>query len=161
MTSWAPEAAAGAAALGRLGLASSTLASFKERRALRAARKAADKELLSSDVVSLRLSWRAAELVTPKERLDLARSLRRLVQDADPRYLPGAQTFNRLAVRAQEDRLLTLADRLADLERPIAPRGVLLTERLLDDVDGPLYDRGRESELSVEIEAAAGALEPR
>ena len=160
MTIWAPEAAAGAAAFGRLGVFSTTLASLRERRALRSARKAADKELIASDTPSLRLSWRAAELVTPRKRLDLAHALRRLVHDADPRYLPSAKLFNRLAVRTEADGLLTLAGRLEDLEQPIAPRGVLLTEQLLDDIDGPLFDRDREAELLVLVGEAAEALDP-
>ncbi len=64
-----------------------------------------------------------------------------------PRYLPGAQTFDRLAVRAETERFVALADRLADLERPVAPRGVLLLEQLLDDAWGPLHDRDRADEL--------------
>jgi hypothetical protein len=107
----------------------------------------------------LRLSWRAAELVIPKRRLDLAHSLRRLVHDADARLLPGAQTFDRLAVRSEAETLLTLADRLADLERPVAPRGVLLLEQLLDDNWSPLHNRGRAGELRECLDEAADALE--
>ncbi len=108
---------------------------------------------------SLRLSWRAAELVIPKRRLDLAHQLRRLVHDADPRLLPGAQTFDRLAVRAEAERFVALADRLADLERPVAPRGVLLLERLLDDPWSPLHDRDRAEQLRESLDEAAKALE--
>ncbi len=133
--------------------------SFRQRRQLRAARQIADRELLRSPVPSLRLSWRAAELVIPKHRLDLAHALRRLVHDADARYLPSAHVFNRAAVRVETERLLALADRLTDLERPVAPRGVLLVERLLDDVSGPLRDRDRADELGEAVDDAAEALE--
>jgi hypothetical protein len=133
--------------------------SFRQRRQLRAARRVADRELLRSPVPSLRLSWRAAELVIPKRRLDLAHSLRRLVHDSDARYLPGAQTFDRLAVRAEAESFLALADRLADLERPVAPRGVLLLEQLLDDPWSPLHDRDRADELRESLDDAAEVLE--
>jgi hypothetical protein len=107
----------------------------------------------------LRFSWRAAELVIPKRRLDLAHQLRRLVHDADARLLPGAQAFDRLAVRAEAENFLALADRLADLERPVAPRGVLLLEQLLDDPWSPLNDRDREDEVRGCLAEAAEALE--
>ena len=126
---------------------------------MRAARRAADEELLRTQVPSLRLAWRAGELVAPKRRLELARSLRWLVRDADPRYLPGAAPINRGAIRAASDHLLVIADRLADLESPVAPRGILLVERLLVDGSGPLYDREREGELLGAVEAAGDALE--
>jgi hypothetical protein len=133
--------------------------SFRQRRQSRAARRVADRQLLRSPVLSLRLSWRAAELVVPKRRLELARALRRLVHDADPRYLPSSQMFDRLAVRAVAPELLALADRLAKLDRPAAPRGVLLAEHLLGDVTGPLYDRSREEALRDAVDAASDALE--
>jgi hypothetical protein len=135
------------------------LAALRARRALRAARRAADEELLHSPVPTLRLAWRAAELVTPKRRHELAKSLRSLVRNADPRYLPSAQIFNRRAVRASSDELLAAADRLVELERPVTARGVLLLERLLVDTDGPLYDRERGNELPERVRTAAAALE--
>jgi hypothetical protein len=135
------------------------LGRLRARRELRAARGAADEELLRSRTVSLRLAWRAAELVAPKRRLELARSLRRLVHDADPRYLPNAQVFDRRAVRFAAPGLLTAAERLAALDDPVAPRGVLLLERLLVDADGPLYNPTRSAELPVHVAAAAAALE--
>ncbi|HEY7705564.1 MAG TPA: hypothetical protein VH968_00160 [Gaiellaceae bacterium] len=133
--------------------------SLRARRALREARREADAELLDTPVPSLRLAWRAAELVVPKERRELAGELRRLVRYAEPRYLPGAAPVNRPGVRAAGETLLAMADRLADLEQPVSPRGVLLLERLLSDGDGPLYDPVRTDELLAAIDEAAGALD--
>lgn len=158
MASRSPHVVAARTGFGPLGSIARGLESLRARRALRAARRAADEELLLSRSPSLRLAWRAAELVVPKRRLELARSLRRLVRDADSRYLPNAQVFNRRAVRAATDNLLVVAERLADLEDPVAPRGVLLLERLLVDTSGPLYDRELAAELAGRIDAAAGAL---
>lgn len=137
------------------------LEGLKARRALRTARSAADVELLRRESPPLRLAWRVEELVTPKNRLELTRTLRSLVRDANPRYLPTASPVNRLAVRAEAETLLALAARLADLQRPVTARGVVFVERLLIDGSGPLYDRERVDELPVYVDTALGALEPR
>jgi hypothetical protein len=130
-------------------------------RAQRAARRAADAELVLRENPPLRLAWRVEELVAPKNRLELAHSLRSFVRDASPRYLPGASPVNRLAVRAESTALLALADRLADLGRGVSARGVVFVERLLVDGAGPLYDRERVDELPVYLDMALAALEPR
>jgi hypothetical protein len=133
----------------------------RARRTLRAARRAADIELAHRDSPPLRLAWRVEELVATKNRLDLAHSLRSLVRDAGPRYLPTASPVNRLAVRSESETLLAVAGRLADLERPVAARGVVLTERLLIDASGPLYDRELVDDLPTYLDTALAALEPR
>jgi hypothetical protein len=126
---------------------------------MREARKDADREILRSAVPSLRVMWRAAELVAPKRRLELARSLRRLVREADPRFLPSAAPVNRVAVRVCGDLLLETAARLEDLDRPISGRGVLMLDRLLVDGSGPLYEFGPADKLIDALEAAEAALE--
>jgi len=124
-------------------------------------RAAADTDLARRDRPPLRLAWRVEELVGTKNRLDLAHSVRSLVRDARPSYLPSASPFNRLVVRAESDALLAVAARLADLERPVAAQGVVLLERLLTDGSGPLYDRDRVDEFGATLDAILGALEPR
>jgi hypothetical protein len=133
--------------------------SLRARRSLQAARNAADVELLRSPVPSLSVAWRAAELVVPRKRLGLARSFRRLLRDADPRYLAGAQPFDRNAVRAAAEHLRAIAGRLENLERPVAPCGVLLAERLFTDGASPLYDRSRPGALALYLEATLASLE--
>lgn len=137
------------------------LGRLKARRALRALRAAADTDLARRDRPPLRLAWRVEELVRTKNRLDLAHSVRSLVRDARPSYLPSASPFNRLVVRAESDQLLAVAARLADLERPVAARGVVLLERLLTDGSGPLYDRDRVDEFGSTLDTILDALEPR
>jgi len=132
---------------------------LKERRALRSARAAADAELLLRESPPLRLAWRVEELVAAKNRLDLAHTIKSLVRDAGPRYLPSASPVNRVAVRSEADLLLTLATRLADLRQRVAARGVILVDRLLVDGTGPLYDRARAPELHAFLLAALAALE--
>ena len=134
---------------------------LRARRALRTARSAADGELLRRETSPLRLAWRVEELVAPKHRLELARSIRSLVREASPRYLASASPVNRVAVRAAAETLLVAAARIADLERPVAARGVLFVERLLVDGSSPLYDRERADELPVYLDKALDALEPR
>jgi len=137
------------------------LGRLRARRALRALRAAADADLARRDRPPLRLAWRVEELVATKNRLDLAHSVRSLVRDARPSYLPSASPFNRLVVRAESDQLLAVAARLADLERPVAARGVVLLERLLTDGSGPLYDRDRVDEFGSTLDTILDALEPR
>ena len=134
---------------------------FRARRALRAARWAADAELVRRDTPPLRLAWRVEELVTPKSRLELAHTLRSLVREASPRYLVSASPVNRLAIRAEAETLLAASARLADLDRPVAARGVILMERLLIDGSGPLYDRELVDDLPAYLDTALAALEPR
>jgi hypothetical protein len=133
---------------------------LRARRALRAVRWAADTELALRRLPPLRLAWRIEELVSTKNRLDLAHSLRTLVRDTSPRYVLSPSPVNRVAVRAESTTLLAAADRLASLERPVAARGVVLLDRLLIDPSGPLYDRERVDKLPVHLDMALAALEP-
>ena len=137
------------------------LATLKRRRALRAARSAADDELVRREDTPLRLAWRAEELVAPKNRLELAHSLRSLVRDSAARYLPSASPVNRGAVCSESKTLLELAARLADVHRDVAPRGVILVDRLLVDGSGPLYERARADQLHLYLQRALRALERR
>ncbi len=143
----------------RVAFLTRPLGALRARRDGRRARRTADAELLASQIPSLRLAWRAAELVVPKRRLELARSLRGVVRDADARYLPNAAPINRRAVRAAADDLQAMADRLAELSRPVAPRGILLVEQLVLDGSSPLYGRDQGDELHDAITTAATALE--
>jgi hypothetical protein len=134
---------------------------LKARRRLRAARRAADEELLQSTWASPFLAWRVNEVVARKNRIDLARSVRGVVRDADPRYLPGASPLNRVAARAESKELLAIAERLEEVDADVSPRGVLLVERLLVDGYGPLYARDQANDLHAYLERARAALEPR
>jgi hypothetical protein len=137
------------------------LGRFRARREMRAMRASADAELARRTFPPLRLAWRVEELVATRNRLDLAHSVRSLVRDAEPRYLPSASPFNRLAVRAEADRLLAVAARLADLERPVAARGVVLVDRLLTDGSAPLYDRELAGDFGAALDEIVDTLEPR
>src|SRR5437870_6012350 len=105
--------------------------SFEARRALRAARRRADEEILATRLPSPRLAWRVAELVSEENRADLGRSLTDVVQAADERLLPTASPLDRVAVRESRPQLLALAGRLYDVSQTVTPRGVLLVGNLL------------------------------
>jgi hypothetical protein len=133
--------------------------SWVARRELRAARRSADEQLLASRLASPRLAWRSAELLAPEHRVDVGRALAAAVHSADERLLPSASPLDRPAVRECRAQLLDLASRLFDLERSVTPRGVLLTERLLQDSTSPLYGHNDPRRLRLEVRQIAATLD--
>ena len=125
------------------------LKSWTEHRALRAARRSADEQLLASRLPSPRLAWRVAELTSPEHRVELGRALADVVHAADERLLPGARPLNRGAIRENRAQLLELAACLFDGERSVSPRGVLLVEHLLRD--GSLYGSAAPRRLRIDL----------
>lgn len=132
---------------------------WEARRALRAARRRADEELIAARIPPPRLAWRTRELVSDENRLELARSVTGVVHAADERLLPAASPIDRGAVRACRPQLLELASRLYDFELPVTPRGVLLLERLLTDGSGPLYGNTAPGRLEAAVDLARAELE--
>jgi hypothetical protein len=127
------------------------------RLALQRERRRADRMILAGRRTE-DLSWRLDELTSPTERRSLARSLERLVRTLDGRYRPGASPVNRPAARPLAPRFEALAAQLADVERPVDPRGVVLVERLLADESSPLYSGERAGELPRSLDDAFAAL---
>jgi hypothetical protein len=140
---------------------SAPLRGWSSRRALRASRRSADEELVASRLPSPRLAWRIAELTGEDNRVALGRSVTDVVRHADERLLPSASPIDRATVRACRAQLLELASRLFDADRPVAPRGVLLVDRLLTEPDSPLYDRGGPRQLRLELKRLGAALDGR
>jgi hypothetical protein len=132
---------------------------LRERRELQHARRAADSELIDTTLPPPRLAWRTNELVAAEHRRELAQALAEVVHGSDTRYLPGASPLNRVAARQEVDLILRLAARLADLEEPVRPRGVLLVEQLLDGGTSPLYARDRARLLHRALDEALAALD--
>jgi hypothetical protein len=127
------------------------LTRWADRRALRAARRHADEQLLESRLPSPRLAWRIAELTSLDHRVELGRALTEVVHAADDRLLPGARPLDRPAIRESRAQLLDVAAALFDGDRAVAPRGILLIEQLLGDGRGPLYGRSEPRRLRVEL----------
>jgi hypothetical protein len=132
---------------------------FRARRELQAARRAADAELIAARLPSPRLAWRTNELCSDEHRRELAESLVEVVRASESRHLPTAAPINRPAAREETSTLLRLAAVLTDTEQDVAPRGVLLVERLLFGTASPLYERALERRLHLTLAEALEALE--
>jgi hypothetical protein len=130
---------------------------------LRLLRQQADRALLRGIAPMYRsalVAWRAAELTAEAHRLAVAESVNRLLRELDPAKLPGASPLNRVAARSQEDLIVRLRARLADVGSPVEARGVLMAEWLLGDITSPLYDRDRADSLARTLTRTIAALEP-
>ena len=132
---------------------------MRARRELVAARRVADAELLRTALPSPRLAWRTNELCSDEYRRGLAESLVQVVKASETRYLPSASPLNRVAARDEMARLLQVAAILAETQRPVAPRGVLLVERLLTGPKSPLYLHREARDLRVALTEVLQAFE--
>ncbi len=104
--------------------------------------------------------WRADELTSRGERSLLARSVRSVVRElGSPPGFRSTAPLNRRALRPHADELRALAERLADLERPVAPAGILEVEYLLTSPGSPLHLYAPEADLSETLTAIHQKLE--
>jgi hypothetical protein len=103
---------------------------------------------------------RIAELTSVRERTRIAKSLLGAVREVGH---PGisASPLNRRAVVECADELTELAERFADLDQPVAPRGVVLTLSLLTDGSSPLYGHDRGDGLPLAVGRIRAALDRR
>jgi hypothetical protein len=106
------------------------------------------------------LTWRANELVSPRNRRLLARNLRSVAHEAEGRTMLGPVPLNRRAIWPELKPIYALADRLADLTRAVTPRGALLVERLLTEPGSALYSPNGGDVLRDVLAEARAALEP-
>jgi hypothetical protein len=104
---------------------------------------------------------RAAMLVSPSEREDLARNWERLLQRVD-RARQGADPRVPLArariVDAEDDIRQLVAALRAGL--PVPARGVAMANLLLIDGTGPVYSVGRRRDLRTAVQEATENLNP-
>ncbi len=105
------------------------------------------------------VSWRSAELTSNRHRRALARAVARTERDLSPATLPGSSPLNRIALRPHVDLFRRLAERIADFDRPVDPRGVLLVQDLLTSPDSPLYARERATDVRASLCACLDALD--
>ena len=144
-----------------------------ELRDLWALRRAADAVLRTGARVhpySALLVWRASELTSERNRKLLARSFDRIVRELERPSFMSAVPLNRRQAREHSDLLIALAERLADLDSGVSPRGVVLVEDLLTDgVNSPLFGSGHgrldgvahaRPELGPVLEECLAALTP-
>jgi hypothetical protein len=125
-------------------------------------RRLADRELRIGKRPYFRpalVSWRSAELISDRHRRALARAVARTERDLSPATLPGSSPLNRIAARPYVDLFRKLAERIADLDRPVDPRGVLLVGDLLTAAGSPLYARERATDMRASLCACLDALD--
>jgi len=134
----------------------------QDRRELAAVRRTADRLIVHSPTsrdASELVRWRSAELTRRDCRDRLARSVTATLRALDPARLPSASPLRRPEARGARDLLEALESRLAD-ERPVAARGIILTQVLLQDAASPLYSEGPDQNLERALRRVLGALEP-
>jgi hypothetical protein len=107
------------------------------------------------------LSLRAEALIRAGARRDLARWLRRLLDDARRPCHPLSPEIPicRRKVLAAREAMLEAADRLYSSE-PVDAGGVAQVRLLITAADGPLHHRPEADDLVPALEAALAALEP-
>lgn len=106
------------------------------------------------------LALRACQLVRPRYRRQLARSVERLVRefDAGPRrWLSPALPFRRNQVAEARPALILLAYALRAVERA-QPRGAAMVSKLLRDSESPLYTGSAPGALQLRAQAALDCL---
>jgi len=122
-------------------------------------RRTADEVLLADRrgrASSPLLAWRAGELTSERSREHLAGWVRGVIREAESARRRIWTPLNRAAAMRNLFLLRRLELRLADLSRPVLPRGMLVVRELLaDGMTSPLYCRDRAEELP---DALAGAL---
>jgi hypothetical protein len=106
------------------------------------------------------LSWRARELMSPRLRRTLARSMRGIERETRGRAHPGAVPLNKRALRSQLNLVHTLNERLDDRARAVSVRGILLVDRLLTEPGSPLYSRAPDDVLAEALTDVLAALDP-
>jgi hypothetical protein len=105
---------------------------------------------------------RADELTSRGERRLLASSLFGVVRElGSPPGFRSTAPLNRRALRPHANELVALAERLDDLERPVAPAGILEVQTLLTNPGIPLHLYAPESDLPGTLTAILLKLEAR
>jgi hypothetical protein len=109
------------------------------------------------------LSVRAAQLTSKRNRTQLARALRRTIDEAHRPALTRSRVviIRRAAVVDAEDALTVLIDRIGGSE-PVRAEGMAITERILTDADSsPLYNRAEPGALRRLVRVATAAMGTR
>jgi hypothetical protein len=108
------------------------------------------------------LALRAAELVKPERRFELAESLERVVEQVaagGPSPVPGPTILRREPIARNLSGLLALVDRLR-AEGLHCLRGLAMADRLIRYGDSPLYMALDPLQLRHRTQEALAALEP-
>jgi hypothetical protein len=120
-------------------------------------RIAAGRPYLSTPALALR----AQQLVEPRTRRELARTLRKIVEHADRRTagpVSSAVVVEPVAVRKARHPILGLAERLESPAR-VNPAGIARAQVLITDGLSPLFDPNSPRTVTQAIYAVQDALE--
>ncbi len=127
-------------------------------------RRAADEWLLwgaTARPSSALLSWRAAELTSPRLRSTLAHSLGSIQREVRGGTPPGPVPLNTRALRRHLSLVGALQERLEDRALPVSARGMVLVDRLLTEPGSPLYSSPVPDDVLAEaVLEALWALDP-
>jgi len=133
------------------------------RMRVRGHRAKLDRELAEGRAADVRAdrALRARQLVDASTRRSFARSLRRLVANAErpPAPMSTLAPLRRAAIAPWREGLLGLADRLERPE-PVNPCGVARVITLVTDGAGPAYSSRSERSMSEAVWWAADGLQP-
>ena len=133
------------------------------RRELARARRAADEQLeyIAGTVVPATLVWRTNELLSRDNRRSLARQMHKLSRMANEKFLITSVPVSVSTLWANRDRLAGIANLLEDFDQPVAPRGIVMLDKLLcNSLDSPLYHRHQPYELAAALQQIRDALDP-
>jgi hypothetical protein len=126
-------------------------------------RRLADDWLRSSTGVFVPEKYleRAAELSSPKHRLMLAKTLRKVERSAGERAIGPTNILDLAAVREHRRALRTLVTLLEDEREPVTAAGMLRVRDLITQASSPLYGSTRSVGLGAEIATTIAILRPR
>jgi hypothetical protein len=129
-------------------------------RLLDSRRRAADNWLRSATgtFVPPSYAWRAEQLVSARQRLMLARTLRLIERSAYERAVGRLRPLHLPAIRAHHDSLELLACTLEALDEPVTPAGMLRVVDLVTDGAGPLWGTTKDALLGDAIASTLSIL---
>jgi hypothetical protein len=106
------------------------------------------------------LTWRAAELTSDRNRTQLSRSLRGIVQELDRPAALSPVPLDRRRVRPHAGLVLALADHLGAFDRPVTAQGMVFVQELLaDGYASPLFLGGPPTDVAVALRRCLAALD--
>ncbi len=119
-----------------------------------------DRRLLDGEPLAGDLAVRAWQLTRPRARVQLARALTVVLDEAEAAVARrgAAVPVDRAEVELARDEMVRAIARLRD-PRPVRPRGMAMLRCLLADGDGPLYAPSANDELWRRVRRASIALD--
>ena len=147
-----------------LASGSGAVSAIRRRRAAARQRQFADAVLahLPGQAVPEGLRWRAAELGSADHRRFVARQLHQLARTGERRTLLTSVPVYLETLRPNVQELDEVAEVVAQVDRPLGPRALVLLEEMLGNGDtSPLYRPASAEELGEALQRIHAELERR